>query len=297
VIDDGSSDRTAERVAAIAAREPRVELISAGPLPAGWHGKAHALWRGAEGVRAPWLLLTDADTRHSPDLLARAHAAARSTGSQAVSLAGRQEARGGEALVTPLVFALLDALLGDWRRAAAGEGPAVANGQFILVERAALERAGGFAAVRDAPLDDVALARALRAAGARTAFWRADALKVRMYRGLGATLDGWRRNLASILGPRPAAAAVALAELVAPGATAVATLATGAWAPALAIWAAGAAAEWLLRSTSHHPRWPAWLYPLSSWLTAALVAAALLDWRSGRLRSWKGRAISGAARR
>lgn len=297
VIDDASSDRTAERVAAIARREPRVELISAGPLPAGWHGKAHALWRGAEGARAPWLLLTDADTRHAPDLLARAHAAAGLSGSQAVSLAGRQEARGGEALVTPLVFALLDAMLGDWLPASHGEGPAVANGQFILVERAALERAGGFAAVRDAPLDDVALARALRGAGARTSFWRADGLSVRMYRGLGATFRGWRRNLASILGDRAAATALALTVLVAPGVAAAAALLAGAVAPAVALWVAGATAEWLVRSTSHHPRWPALLYPLSSWLTAALVGAAVSDWRRGRLRPWKGRAIKRAARR
>jgi hypothetical protein len=297
VIDDASSDRTAERVAAFARREPRVELIAAGPLPEGWYGKAHALWRGAQGAREPWFLLTDADTRHVPDLLSRAHAAAALSGSQAVSLAGRQEARGGEALVTPLVFALLDAMLGDWRPASRGRGPAVANGQYILVEREALERAGGFAAVRDAPLDDVALARALRAAGGRTSFWRTDGLSVRMYRGLGATLRGWRRNLASILGDRPATTALALAVLVAPAVVAAAALFAGAVAPAVARWIAGAAAEWLVRSTSHHPRWPVWLYPLSSWLTAGLVGAAVLDWRRGRLRSWKGRAINRAARR
>jgi hypothetical protein len=297
VIDDGSSDRTAERVAAIARREPRVELMAAGPLPEGWHGKAHALWRGAADARAPWLLLTDADTRHAPDLLARAHAAAALSGSQAVSLAGRQEARGAEALLTPLVFALLDAMLGDWGPASRGEGPAVANGQFILVERAALEGAGGFAAVRDAPLDDIALARALRAAGARVSFWRTDGLRVRMYRGLRATFRGWQRNLASILGDRPAATALALALLVAPGIVAAAALFAGALVPAVALWVAGAAAEWLVRSTSHHPRWPACLYPLSAWLTAALVGAAVLDWRRGRLRSWKGRAINRAARR
>jgi cellulose synthase/poly-beta-1,6-N-acetylglucosamine synthase-like glycosyltransferase len=297
VIDDDSSDRTGERVAEIARREPRLECRAAGPLPAGWRGKVHALARGAEDAREPWLLLTDADTRHAPDLLARAHAAAGVAGLQAVSLAGRQEAHGFEALVTPIVFALLDFMLGDWTRAARGEGPAIANGQFILVERAALERAGGFAAVRRAQLDDVALARALRASGARTGFWRAAGLQVRMYQGLHATLRGWRRNLATILGERPAAAAAAVAALALPGAVALAELAAGAPLPAFLLWLAGAAAEGVVRASSRHPLWPAWLHPLSPWLTALIVGAALFDWRRGRLQSWKGRPISREARR
>src|SRR5262245_47277301 len=68
VIDDGSTDRTAELVAEIARREPRLELRPAGKLTEGWNGKVHALARGAEDAREPWLLLTDADTRHAPDL-------------------------------------------------------------------------------------------------------------------------------------------------------------------------------------------------------------------------------------
>jgi hypothetical protein len=297
VIDDGSTDGTAARVAEIARREPRLELRAAGPLPAGWHGKAHALARGAADAGEPWLLLTDADTRHHSDLLARAHAAAQQAGLDAVSLAGRQEARGAEALLTPVVFALLDAMLGDWRGAAQGRGPAVANGQFILVRRLALERAGGFAAVRDAPLDDVALARALRGAGARTGFWRADGLRVRMYRGYRATFRGWRRNLATILGERRPAAAVALASLLLPPALAAATLLSGTPLAALLLWAGGAAAALVLRLGSRHPLWPAGLYPGAEILTGALLLAALRDWRRGRLEPWKGREISRAAGR
>src|SRR4029453_8942799 len=102
---------------------------------------------------------------HQPELLARAHAAVRNSGLDAISIAGRQEARGGEAILMPVVFALLDAMLGDWRRAARGDGPPVANGQFILVRRAALEAAGGMAAVRGETLDPVALAREPPAGG------------------------------------------------------------------------------------------------------------------------------------
>ena len=42
VLDDGSEDRTAEIVAGIAARDPRVRLETAPPLAPGWCGKQHA---------------------------------------------------------------------------------------------------------------------------------------------------------------------------------------------------------------------------------------------------------------
>jgi len=297
VIDDGSTDRTAALVEEISRGEPRLELRPAGPLPPGWNGKAHALARGAEDATAPWLLLTDADTRHQPDLLARVHAAALGEGLDAISIAGRQEARGGEALLMPVVFALLDAMLGDWRRAARGDGPAVLNGQYILVKRAALDAAGGLAAVRDAPLDDLALARALRAAGARTGFWRDAGLRIRMYRGFPATFRGWRRNLASILGGERPAACAALAIWIAPPAVAAAALAAGCPGPALAIWAAGGLSSLVLRWSGGHPRWPAVLYPLPAMVAAVLVLVALSDYRRGRFAPWKGRELRRAAAR
>ncbi|RPH57580.1 glycosyltransferase, partial [bacterium] len=102
VIDDGSTDATAALVAEKAAGEPRLELLPAGPLPPGWRGKVHALEAGSRGVATPWILTTDADTRHAPDLLARSLEAAARGELDAVSLAGFQEVRGpGEELLVP----------------------------------------------------------------------------------------------------------------------------------------------------------------------------------------------------
>ncbi|MFP5288067.1 MAG: glycosyltransferase, partial [Thermoanaerobaculia bacterium] len=125
VIDDGSTDGTRELVMDLIPERP-VELVDAGPLPEGWRGKVHALWQGWRGLDTPWVLLTDADTRHGPGLLARALAAARQKDLDAISLAGTQECRSfGERLIIPAVFGLLDALLGDWQAAGSGAGPAV----------------------------------------------------------------------------------------------------------------------------------------------------------------------------
>ena len=93
----------------------------------------------------------------------------------------------------------------------------MANGQFILLRREAWEPAGGFPAVRAAPLDDVAIARRLRETGGRTAFFRApDLLRVRMYRGAREAVRGWRRNLGGLFGDRPGTVAVILAVLLRP---------------------------------------------------------------------------------
>ncbi|MES1244778.1 MAG: glycosyltransferase family 2 protein [Acidobacteriota bacterium] len=286
VVDDGSTDGTGALVDRRAAGEPRLERVDAGPLPPGWRGKLHALHVGWQGAETPWVLLTDADTRHGPELLARALATARRLDLDAVSLAGAQEAPGSEALLTPAVFALLDVLLGDWRPAGSGSGPAVANGQFILLRREAWEACGGFEPIRNEPIDDVAIVTRLRAHGSRTAFLRTPELRVRMYRGFGETWRGWRRNLGGLFGTHPLLTAGILAALLLPAAALAGFLATGRAVEAALLWSAGVAASAILRTER-----PAWslLHPADALLLAAALVLGALDRRRGRLASWKGR--------
>ena len=292
VIDDGSTDGTAALVQGRAAGEPRLALLSAGPLPPGWPGKVHALWVGSRGVETPWLLLTDADTRHAPTLLARAHEAAAGRRLDLVSVAGRQEVQGaGENLLIPAVFALLDAVLGDWEAVASGGGPAVANGQFILLRREAWESTGGFETIRQAAIDDVAIAAQMRAHGFRTGFFRCEDLRVRMYRGWAETYRGWRRNLGGIFARQTGRTSALLAVLLLPPLVLLANLLGGFWGAAALLWAAGAAASTLLRAGSGHA--PGWglLYPLDAVLLAGVLFLGVLDRRRGKGVSWKGREI------
>ncbi|HEX9799791.1 MAG TPA: glycosyltransferase family 2 protein [Thermoanaerobaculia bacterium] len=294
VLDDSSRDRTAALAAAAAARDARVAVRAVPEPPAGASGKLHALAHGARAAATEWILCLDADARPGEAAVARALAAARAHRLDAVSLAARQRVGSlGEALVTPLVFGLLDLRLGDWRRAARGEGPPVANGQFFLLRRAALERAGGFDAVAGEPLDDVALARRLAAHGFRVGFWRGrDALTVRMYEGLRGSFLGWRRNLALILGDRRGAVAAAIAIALAPALAAAAALAAGAPRAALLAWAGGAFASAALRAGTGSSALFALLYPLDGLAFSACLAAAARDRARGRLVPWRGRALA-----
>lgn len=292
VVDDGSTDATARLAAERAAGEPRLTLVPAGPLPPGWRGKVHALWAGSRGVESPWLLSTDADTRHHPELLARALAAAAERRLDAVSLAGRQEVRGpGEAILTPAVFALLDTLLGDWRAVASGGGPPVANGQFILLRREAWERCGGFETIREAVIDDVAVVELLQSHGHRTAFFRESGLSVRMYRGWSETARGWRRNLGGLFGGRPRFGAAVTAALLLPPAALAAEALARAWSAALLLWAAGAAASILFRAGDGPRALYGLLFPLDTLLLAGALLLGSADRRRGRLASWKGREL------
>jgi len=292
VIDDHSTDSTPARLARLCSALPGLEVISARPLPAGWGGKVNALASGLAGLDEPWLLLTDADTRHAPELLARAHAAVAEHDLDALSLAGRQlAASGGEALVVPAVFALLDFLLGDWRAHARGDAATpVANGQYFLLRRAALEGVGGFETIAGRPLDDVELARALAAGGYRAGFRRAGgALSVRMYRGFTAAFAGWRRNLALFVAPRPLLTLAAATALSAPAAALAAALALSDLPAALLAWALSALASALVRARGER----AWALaaPLDGALVAAILLLALGDRATRRQAPWRGREI------
>ena len=71
ILDDHSTDRTAEIVSEFARRDARVRLETAPPLPSGWCGKQHACHVLAKLARQPLLIFMDADVRLAPDALAR----------------------------------------------------------------------------------------------------------------------------------------------------------------------------------------------------------------------------------
>ena len=78
---------------------------------------------------------------------------------------------------------------------------AAANGQYILVTREAYDAVGGHAAVATSLLEDVALARRIKAAGSRIWFGYGEGVvRVRMYRSFSAMWEGWKKNLFVLMG-------------------------------------------------------------------------------------------------
>jgi hypothetical protein len=139
---------------------------------------------------------------HAPELLASAVSHAQRHDLALLSLTADQQAVGAwEKIIQPLVFRLLDFLYP--MPVVNGPDPdrAAANGIYLLVRRDAYEAVGTHAAFRGEVLEDVAIARALRRAGHRTAFLRGGSLlSVRMYRDLRHLWEGWTKNLWPLLG-------------------------------------------------------------------------------------------------
>src|SRR6202022_5086649 len=80
---------------------------------------------------------------------------------------------------------------------------AAANGQYILISREAYDEVGGHRTVSSSLLEDVALARAVKASGRKIFFrYGSDAVRTRMYRSFAQLREGWTKNLA-LLFPSP----------------------------------------------------------------------------------------------
>src|SRR5690242_11836747 len=90
VVNDQSSDRTAEIVRGLAAEIPKLRLLETAELPAGWVGKNNAVWLGAQNAKGKWLLFTDADAVLSEGAAARAFELAKENTAALVSFSPAQ---------------------------------------------------------------------------------------------------------------------------------------------------------------------------------------------------------------
>lgn len=292
LVDDASTDQTREVAQSFAS----VQVMDASPPPANWTGKSNAMAAGAAVAGGEWLLFTDADTVHLPGSLARAVAEVSRHGASLLSYSPQQEVHGfWEGAVMPVIFAELaatyrPALVSDPRSQAAA-----ANGQYILIAREAYDAIGGHAAVSGNLLEDVALAKALKASGRRIFFrFGGDAVRTRMYRSFSQLREGWTKNLA-LLFPSPARLAILrLTEFVliaASAAAAVASLLRGHIRPAAAsvVLAATIYGFLLNRIRRAHFSWRATaLSPAGLPLFAYLLLRSKLSHKQGSVR-WKGR--------
>jgi len=208
VLDDGSTDGTGS-----IARGLGVRVLDGAPPPPGWLGKPWACAQLAAAASGEVLVFLDADVRLTPSAVRSAAGLLIDAGLDLVSPHPRQVAVSpAERLVQPLLqWSFLTSLpLGLAERV---QWPAfgAANGQFIVLRAATLARAGG--PVPGDVVDDVALARAVRRVGGRTAMVDGTSLaSCRMYDSWPALRDGYGKSLWSFFGS-PAGAAAAGAGL------------------------------------------------------------------------------------
>ncbi|WP_416903143.1 glycosyltransferase [Micromonospora echinospora] len=217
VLDDGSTDGTADVVCAVVDGDPRVTLLTGVAPPPGWLGKPHACHQLAQHAdpAASALVFVDADVVLAPDAVAAAVTELRAARATLLSPYPRiLVATAGDRLVQPLLQWLWLTFL-PLRAMERSPRPslAAAGGQFLVVDRAGYTAAGGHAAVRDRVLEDIELARAVKRSGGRIAL--ADGSRLadcRMYDTWPQLRDGYTKSLWASFG-HPGAAAVVVALL------------------------------------------------------------------------------------
>ena len=221
VYDDGSTDGTAEVLARLQADLPRLQVLRGDGLPAGWVGKPHALHRLSAAAGGEVLLNIDADVTLRPDgvlrmlyLLGSAEQVPGGLDAAVVTAVPRQHTG---SLVERLMIPLLHLSYVAWLPMPLihrTRDPRVlaANGQLLMVRRAALEAVGGWSRVRTALVDDMALCRAVKQDCGRVVFADGDQMAdCRMYSDGASLWRGFVKNFYDGIGGHPLALVIVLA--------------------------------------------------------------------------------------
>ncbi|MBI5647890.1 MAG: glycosyltransferase [Ignavibacteriae bacterium] len=203
VLDDESTDGTADVVRDAAGGHTSVKVLPGKPLPEGWTGKNWACAQLAEQAQGELLLFTDADTTYEPGALRALAAAIHTYRADLLSLIPRQRMETfWERVFMPLLhfvtMCYLPFPLATYTRSTR---LAMANGQCMLFRRDSYETLGGHTAVRSAVVDDVWLARAVKEHGGRIRVMDGTGtVSCRMYESLEGIREGFSKNIFEGLG-------------------------------------------------------------------------------------------------
>jgi chlorobactene glucosyltransferase len=212
VIDDCSTDRTAQIIEEFAHKSARITAVKASEKSPGWLGKCSALVQGYAHASGEYLLFTDADTWHRPNSIRDSVRYALSLKADLVSFMPVQELGSfWERVIMPVLLGSF--LCGDpFNKINDQRNPrAYAFGQYMMIRRDAYDAVGGHSSVHNQILDDITLSRNIKKNGFRV--FAADGTPlytVRMYNDLQSVWSGWVKNVYTFMDCNPFALTAAL---------------------------------------------------------------------------------------
>ncbi len=164
VLDDHSTDRTR---AIIESHGAKVKLVSGKPIPAGWTGKNWACHQLSMQATGDVLFFIDADAILEPAAISSVLSVMRTENVDMVaSLLRNQGTSFSSSILLPIVnHAILALFPASLIHRSSNPDIALAFGPFIGVSRTAYNESGGHAAHPDHIVDDVQLARSVKAVG------------------------------------------------------------------------------------------------------------------------------------
>ncbi len=299
ILDDGSTDGTADVVRQVVGSDPRVKVID-GPddlPPPGWLGKSWACHRLAQEATGDVLVFIDADVQLSSRAIASTVHQMRSGGLDLLSPYPRQVAiTPAERITQPLVvWSWVTALPIRITERSHYPSMAAAVGQVLVVDSRAYRISGGHAAIADLILEDVGVLRALKRAGFQGAPADGSAVaSCRMYTSWPEIYDGYTKSVWSAVQPSPVAYAlvsVMTLAYVAPPVFAILGPGRAARAWGVAGYASGVLGRYVVARRTGERVWPDVLaQPASVATFAGLILASLRRHRAGTI-TWRGRPL------
>lgn len=198
LLDDASTDGTAQIAQHAAQKDPHFRVITGQPLPSGWLGKNWACHQLAQTAQHGFLVFTDADVQWQPASLTAVAALLEKSGADMLTVWPTQQTHTwGERLVVPLMSLAIMAYLPEFMvRFSPFAAFAAANGQCIVMHCSAYAKIGGHQAVRANIVEDVTLAKHIKSAGLKLVM--ADGnhfIQCHMYDGWPEVRDGFAKNI------------------------------------------------------------------------------------------------------
>jgi glycosyltransferase involved in cell wall biosynthesis len=286
-INDSSTDETSEKLQEAQDGGAQIKVINAPELPDGWLGKPWAMQQGYLQAKGEIVVTLDADVRLTSTAIAQALGM---LGDRSfISPYPRQIARTfSERLIQPLLqWSWMSTVPLRIAEKSARTSLAVANGQFFMVRKSALDQIGGFNAIAAEVLDDMELARALIKSGALGGVADGSTLaQTRMYKNFFEIKAGYGKSLWKAFGSQSGSAA------------AIAFLFISGIAPVIA-WFAGhplgffayqfvVITRALSAARSRGRILDSILHPISC---AVLIYLIIYSWRARGVVAWKGRTL------
>jgi glycosyltransferase involved in cell wall biosynthesis len=203
-VDDRSIDRTGEvmdSVAAGANASRLLKVIHIETLPAGWLGKAHAMWKAAAQASGDWLLFTDADVLFKPESVRRALGYAEAERADHLVVFPRMIMKtAGEKMMIAFFQTLFVFGHRPWRVADPKTKDHIGVGAFNLIRRSVYEAIGTYQTVRFEIVDDMKLGKVVKNGGyAQRNVFGDDLITVRWAKGAMGVVNNLTKNSFAIL--------------------------------------------------------------------------------------------------
>lgn len=206
LLDDQSTDQTGALLKRAIGDDARFTVLQGRQLPEGWVGKVHACHQLQQAATGDYLLFLDADIQFRPKAVTQSLALMQQKGVQLLSGFPAFEVPPLlSKLLVPMqhfvVFFHLPLVLANYTNFTAATA---ANGMWMMFERQAYDSFGGHRSVADSLVEDVHIARQVKAAGFKMLLANITrSVSCRMYNTNHDVWEGFLKNSYAGIGRSP----------------------------------------------------------------------------------------------